>query len=89
MSQELGLEDIALAYMGRGRARRGRPGRRHHDDGSRSMTWLLWRQHRAQGAVAGIALAAYAILLWITGVHMANDYHSALASCGATTPATT
>jgi hypothetical protein len=47
------------------------------------MTWLLWRQHRAQGAVAGIALAAYAILLWITGVHMANDYHASLASCQA------
>ena len=45
------------------------------------MSWLLWRQHRSQGAVAGIALAAFAILLWITGVHMANDYHSALASC--------
>jgi hypothetical protein len=47
------------------------------------MTWLLYRQHRSQAAVAAIALAAYAILLWITGVHMANDYHSALASCGA------
>jgi hypothetical protein len=47
------------------------------------MNWLLWRQHRAQGAVAAVALAAYAILLWITGVSMANDYHSALASCQA------
>ncbi|HEX4015955.1 MAG TPA: hypothetical protein VHX15_04400 [Frankiaceae bacterium] len=45
------------------------------------MSWVLWRQHRAQGAVAAIALAAYAILLWITGVHMANEFHSALASC--------
>jgi hypothetical protein len=45
------------------------------------MTWLLWRQHRAQGAVAGVGLAAFAILLWITGVNMANDYHSALAAC--------
>lgn len=45
------------------------------------MTWLLWRQHRAQGAVAGIALAAFAIVRWITGVNMANDYHSALAAC--------
>lgn len=46
------------------------------------MKWLLWRQHRAQGAVAGLALGAFAILLWITGVHMANSYHSALATCG-------
>jgi hypothetical protein len=45
------------------------------------MSWLLWRQHRAQGAVAAIGYGAFAILLWITGVHMANDYHSALAAC--------
>jgi hypothetical protein len=48
------------------------------------MSWLLWRQHRAQGAAAAIALGAFAILLWITGVHMANDYRSALATCGGT-----
>lgn len=48
---------------------------------ARQMSWVLWRQHRAQGAVAAIALAAYAILLWVTGVHMASEYHSALASC--------
>ncbi len=45
------------------------------------MSWLLWRQHRAQGAVAAAGFAAFAILLWITGVHMANDYHAALAAC--------
>jgi hypothetical protein len=45
------------------------------------MRWLLWRQHRAQGAVAAIALGAFAILLWITGTTMAHDYHSALATC--------
>lgn len=45
------------------------------------MRWLLWRQHRAQGSVASIAFAAFAILLWVTGVTMAHDYHSALATC--------
>ena len=48
------------------------------------MTWLLWRQHRAQAAVAAIGFAVFAILLWITGVNMANDYHSALSTCGGT-----
>jgi hypothetical protein len=47
------------------------------------MTWLLWRQHRAQGGVAAIALALFAVLLWITGVHMAGTYHTALATCRA------
>ena len=47
------------------------------------MNWLLWRQHRAQGAVAAISLGVFAVLLWITGVSMANTYHSALASCQA------
>ncbi len=47
------------------------------------MTWLLWRQHRLQSAVAGAVSAIVAILLWITGVHMADTYHSALAACRA------
>lgn len=45
------------------------------------MTWLLWRQHRMQAATAGIVLAVLAILLAITGITMANDYHSAVATC--------
>lgn len=45
------------------------------------MTWLLWRQHRLQAAAAGVLLGALAVLLAITGVVMANDYHSALTTC--------
>jgi hypothetical protein len=48
------------------------------------VTWLLWRQHRSQAAVAAIGYALFAILLGITGVHMANTYHAALAGCRAT-----
>jgi len=44
------------------------------------MTWLLWRQHRLQAAVAGAAMAALAVLLWITGVHMADAYRACRAS---------
>jgi hypothetical protein len=47
------------------------------------MTWLVWRQHRNQAYLAAAALAAFAVLLLITGRQMASQYQSALTSCGA------
>ena len=47
------------------------------------MTWLLWRQHRNQAYSAAVALAAFAVLLLVTGRQMASQYHSALTSCAA------
>ncbi len=47
------------------------------------MTWLTWRQHRAQFYVAAALLAALAVLLLITGLQTASQYHSALAACAA------
>ena len=47
------------------------------------MTWLVWRQHRNQAYVAAAALAAFAVLLLVTGRQMASQYHSALTSCTA------
>ena len=47
------------------------------------MTWLTWRQHRAQLYVGAALLAALAVLLLITGLQMASQYHSALAACAA------
>ncbi len=47
------------------------------------MTWLVWRQHRAQFYVGAALLAALAVLLLITGLQMASQYHSALAACAA------
>lgn len=47
------------------------------------MTWLLWRQHRRQGAVMPGALAVLGILLWVTGVSMAHTYRTALSVCQA------
>jgi hypothetical protein len=44
---------------------------------------LVWRLHRNQAFVAGAALAAMGVLLLITGVTMARDYHTFLASCAA------
>lgn len=45
------------------------------------MTWLTWRQHRAQLYAGATALAALAVLLLITGLQMTSQYHSALAAC--------
>ncbi|HEY2508627.1 MAG TPA: ABC transporter permease [Streptosporangiaceae bacterium] len=46
------------------------------------MLWLAWRQFRSQAVVAGAALAAAAIALALTGVHLAALYRdSGLATC--------
>jgi hypothetical protein len=47
------------------------------------MTWVVWRQHRNQAYFAAAALAAFAVLILITGRQMASQYHSALTSCAA------
>jgi len=47
------------------------------------MTWLVWRQHRNQAYLAAAALAAFAVLLLITGRQMASQYQSALTACAA------
>jgi hypothetical protein len=38
------------------------------------MTWLTWRQFRPQAATATAALAAFAVLLAVTGPHLASLY---------------
>ena len=38
------------------------------------MTWLTWRQFRPQAITAAAALAAFAILLAVTGPHLAGLY---------------
>ena len=45
------------------------------------MTWVIWRQHRVSAAIAGAVLAAFAILLLITGLQDAARWHAALANC--------
>ena len=46
------------------------------------MIWLTWRQFRVQALIAATALAAAAILLGVTGPHMASLYAaSGLAGC--------
>ena len=46
------------------------------------MTWLTWRQFRAQAFTAIAALAVFAVLLAATGPHLASLYAaSGLTSC--------
>jgi hypothetical protein len=47
------------------------------------MTWLVWRQHRAQLYAGAALLVAFAITIVITGVQVANQYHAAQAACAA------
>src|SRR6185369_15513722 len=78
----------------RGRARRN--GARLHGPGHpaahrapdhgwrRPMTWLVWRQHRIQLLIGAAILAVFAVLLLVTGLQMASQWHSALVACTAT-----
>jgi hypothetical protein len=45
------------------------------------MIWLTWRQFRAQSVVALAALAATAIVLGITGPHLAHLFQVEIAGC--------
>ncbi len=47
------------------------------------MTWLVWRQHRAQLYAGAALLAAFAVTIVITGAQVANQYHAALVACPA------
>jgi hypothetical protein len=46
------------------------------------MTWLLWRQHRAQSLIVAVGLVLFGIAVLVTGVHMAHEYDKAIRSCG-------
>jgi len=47
------------------------------------MTWLVWRQHRVQLYLGAALLAAFAVLIVITGIQVGNQYHAAQAACAA------
>ena len=40
------------------------------------MMWLTWRQFRAQAIVAAAGLALIAIVLAVSGIHLASAYHA-------------
>jgi hypothetical protein len=45
------------------------------------MTWVTWRQYRYQGTLAAVLFAVLAVVLLITGLHLAQEWHSALTGC--------
>jgi hypothetical protein len=45
------------------------------------MIWLTWRQFRTQSMVTLAALTATAIILGVTGPHLAHVFHSEIAAC--------
>jgi ABC-type transport system involved in multi-copper enzyme maturation permease subunit len=47
------------------------------------MTWLVWRQHRVQYLVGAALLAAFAVMIVVTGVQVSDQFHSAQAACAA------
>jgi hypothetical protein len=48
-----------------------------------AMSWVLWRQYRAAAFITALLVAAFAVLIVVTGVQMASQWHSALAVCTA------
>ncbi|MET7419009.1 ABC transporter permease subunit [Dactylosporangium sp. NPDC005555] len=46
------------------------------------MTWLAWRQLRAQLLVTGVAVAAVAVCLVVLGLQIRDGHHDAVARCG-------
>ena len=45
------------------------------------MTWLTWRQYRAQFAVGTALLAALCLLLLLTGLQLVSQYHAIITEC--------
>ena len=45
------------------------------------MTWLTWRQYRAQFAVGTAILAALCLLLVLTGLQLISRYHAIVTQC--------
>jgi hypothetical protein len=49
------------------------------------MTWLTWRQYRAQFAVGTAIMAALCLLLLLTGLQLASQYHTIITECASAT----
>jgi hypothetical protein len=47
------------------------------------VTWVVWRQYRAQGAIALLLLAAFAAVELTSGIRMASAWHALLRVCPA------
>lgn len=45
------------------------------------MSWLVWRQYRASTAITGVLIGLFAVLLVITGLNMASQFHADFGAC--------
>ena len=45
------------------------------------MSWLVWRQYRASTAITGVLIGLFAVLLVITGLAMARQFHADFGAC--------
>lgn len=45
------------------------------------MSWLVWRQYRASTAITGGLIGLFAVLLVITGLRMASQFHADFGAC--------
>ena len=45
------------------------------------MSWLVWRQYRASTAITGVLIGLFAVLLVITGLAMARQFHADYGAC--------
>jgi hypothetical protein len=45
------------------------------------MSWLVWRQYRMTAVITSALLAAFAVLVVITGLKMAQQWHAIVAPC--------
>lgn len=45
------------------------------------MTWLIWRQYRLQAVITAAILALIAIILIVTGLSVASQWHSVIVAC--------
>ena len=44
------------------------------------MTWLVWRQHRIQYLIGAALLAAFAVMIVVTGTQVSDQFQSAQAA---------
>jgi hypothetical protein len=45
------------------------------------VSWLVWRQYRTSTAITGVLIGLFAVLLVITGLRMASQFHAAFGAC--------
>jgi len=45
------------------------------------VSWLVWRQYRTSTAITGVLIGLFAVLLVITGLRMASQFHATFGAC--------